>query len=880
MVDTFSQANTYLDDRGNVILSQRLDGVTWVNTVYNYNPYGQLTGFKDPYGVQTDYEIDAWGRINSITDAAGNEQAVEYDICNRTKKTYFIPYGGAAENHYVEVFDQWGRIIARKGFPDGFQSPAIQENYEYDLVGNLTLVTDARGNSTGFQYDALDRIIKVTTPLGEEIDCDYDRLGGLSQIKQYENDKTFLTVKLYDERGLLISHQPPAGNPTTFKYNAAGLPVEITDAAGKTASLSYDGSSSLIEKTVNQNTIKYYYDPLGGIGKYEVWAGAVQQESLSYDYTPLGLVGQRTAGAYSAQFEYDLLGNRTEVTDPFGYAVNYNYDNILHRLQSITSGDKTFTYEYYADGMIQAVNYPTLTGGGTLRTEMTYDNINRLKTLVNLKNGQVISQYAYTYDNNGNIVSVTENQTETTTYTYDALNRLTGITRPDGESIQYIYDSRGNRKQTSGVTLNEQEFIPADFVYNDWDELSAFTNTATSETYTYEYDAEGLRTKKISPTGTIRYHYDNNGRVIAESDASDQVIAQNIWGHKLLARKVDTSYYYYLYNGHGDVVQILDEAGNIVNSYAYDEWGNIRSKMETIANPIRYAGEYFDEESGLYYLRARYYDPSIARFISRDSYEGVVANPLSINQYIYCYNNPLIYCDPSGYYTQLDFSNWTGTAAQAAQLQALYTNYEAYNAGDIDADTARSNYTRIMDDYEKTTNGNSKAPKKKKNNPDPVATTATPTTPEKEAAVVEKVVVQPESKITSYDIGNVVNITTTAEGFSKGLGLNDLGKTLRKTNIVLDVIQTGVDVYEQTQKSQPFWKGAAKVAGHLVINIGTSFMIGTLAVAHGLAYVGSFGPEAIVTYPVITLSGSVSIYSTYRAGNEIQSVFDIWIDNM
>jgi RHS repeat-associated protein len=89
------------------------------------------------------------------------------------------------------------------------------------------------------------------------------------------------------------------------------------------------------------------------------------------------------------------------------------------------------------------------------------------------------------------------------------------------------------------------------------------------------------------------------------------------------------------------VVQVLDVNGIVVNSYSYDEWGNITSKTETIENPIRYAGEYYDEESGLYYLRARYYDPTTGRFISEDSNEGNVTNPLSLNLYTYCTNNPL-----------------------------------------------------------------------------------------------------------------------------------------------------------------------------------------------------------------------------------------------
>ena len=106
--------------------------------------------------------------------------------------------------------------------------------------------------------------------------------------------------------------------------------------------------------------------------------------------------------------------------------------------------------------------------------------------------------------------------------------------------------------------------------------------------------------------------------------------------------------YYYLYNGHGDVVQIIDKAGNILNHYEYDEWGNIADQIETIDNDFKYCGEIYDDETGLYYLRARYYDPSVGRFISEDSNEGNITNPLSLNLYTYCANNPVKYIDPSG----------------------------------------------------------------------------------------------------------------------------------------------------------------------------------------------------------------------------------------
>ncbi|SDG03376.1 RHS repeat-associated core domain-containing protein [Fontibacillus panacisegetis] len=128
--------------------------------------------------------------------------------------------------------------------------------------------------------------------------------------------------------------------------------------------------------------------------------------------------------------------------------------------------------------------------------------------------------------------------------------------------------------------------------------------------------------------------------------------ANYVWGPDRLLAKREASTnkkYYYLYNGHGDVVQIIDENGNTVNNYQYDEWGNILQQQEGIENPFKYAGEIQDEETGLYYLRARYYDPAVGRFVSKDTYEGELNNPLTLNLYTYVLNNPLIYTDPTGH---------------------------------------------------------------------------------------------------------------------------------------------------------------------------------------------------------------------------------------
>jgi len=308
--------------------------------------------------------------------------------------------------------------------------------------------------------------------------------------------------------------------------------------------------------------------------------------------------------------------------------------------------------------------------------------------------------------------------------------------------LNYQYDTRGNRIQTAGITLDETDFIPGEFTYNNWEELTSFAIDGGS-TYTYQYDAEGLRTYKTGPGSTTKYHYDLSGRVIAESNGAGNVTAQNIWGHKMLARKIGAAYYYYLYNGHGDVVQVIDESGNIKNSYTYDEWGNLRSISETIENPLRYCGEYFDEESGLYYLRARYYDPLIARFITKDSLEGDISNPLSMNQYTYCYNNPLIYADPSGHY--VDYAseaarmNIAQTGAWKDTVDQRLTDIgNKYMGGITDLDRIVS----ILQTVPTTTNGNystseavtSQPSPSSSTNPDKVSSAAQPTSAGKEDA--------------------------------------------------------------------------------------------------------------------------------------------------
>ncbi len=394
--------------------------------------------------------------------------------------------------------------------------------------------------------------------------------------------------------------------------------------------------------------------------------------AITYGYNTFGLVQSITHNSHQINYQYDTAG-RVSATDidSGNYSLNKYYKDRLEKVQ--TDGSLTINnsaaanavFNYNPDGTLESVTYPN-NGSNIIKTSYTYNGLNRLISVTNSKDGTPFSQYTYSYDNNGNITSVTD-LNGTTSYEYDVLNRLIEVIKGGATTQEYTYDARGNRENQTGVTAetNGNETLS----YNLWGQLVSVADS--TGTTTFEYSPTGLRVKK----GSKNYIYDTSGNLKAEADASNTITATYIWGgDRLLIKKLaNGTQYYYIYNGHGDVVQITDNAGNIVNSYEYDEWGNITSQTETIENEFKYAGQIYDSETGLYYLRARYYDPTTGRFISKDSNEGSIVNPLSLNLYTYCVNNPTKYVDPSGCSPYLSynklFQNWLADQLRAADAE-------------------------------------------------------------------------------------------------------------------------------------------------------------------------------------------------------------------
>ena len=358
----------------------------------------------------------------------------------------------------------------------------------------------------------------------------------------------------------------------------------------------------------------------------------------------------------------------------------------------------TSAYTYYDNGSLQSVLY----GDGS-REDYTFTSDNLLQTLINRKaDNTIIDSYVYTYDAAHNLLTKTDSR-GITSYTYDVLNRLSSVTEPSGKVTSYTYDASGNRAtqtvvlgtdttittytydplnrllgtvtqlngittetvaytydnngnqllQTHTATINGIPQTPIVKLANTYDLFNQLITTVTSDGVTVisTYNGDGLRVGK-SVNGTLtRYLYEYQRVVLEENYLGDQ-IGRNVYGINLLTRQVGGDILIYMYNGHADVTALLNTAGSIVATYYYDAFGNILDQTGVLSNNILYAGYQYDSETGLYYLNARMYDPVTARFMQEDTFTGDRNDPLSLNLYTYCHNEPLMYSDPTGHSAQ------------------------------------------------------------------------------------------------------------------------------------------------------------------------------------------------------------------------------------
>ena len=267
----------------------------------------------------------------------------------------------------------------------------------------------------------------------------------------------------------------------------------------------------------------------------------------------------------------------------------------------------------------------------TQKKAYTYDALNRIISEKDIDKEQEI---CYTYDNNGNILTKSVNGV-VTSYAYEeGTDRLTSY---GAETIGY--DGMGNPKSYRGSELT-------------WEKGRRLTSIKEGpEEVTFGYDVFGQRNQKTSGGETTNYVYEN-GKLLRQITGSE--VMTFIYGSEgIIGFKLGTSRYLYRKNVFGDVEEIYSAEGTLVGKYRYTAFGEceIETDANGIAtkNPFRYRGYYYDAETGLYYLKTRYYDPETGRFITIDDISYLAPDTINgLNLYAYCGNNPILYVDYNG----------------------------------------------------------------------------------------------------------------------------------------------------------------------------------------------------------------------------------------
>jgi len=522
----------------------------------------------------------------------------------------------------------------------------------YDLNGNILTSTDANGNVTINTYDALNRVLTSETVNPDDSSKNvsksytYDNMGRIT--KTTSNDVT--TTYAFDEMGR---------KHTESEYTADG----------------------------NYNVFRGYF--YVGISQYldEEITGlyhTLMYSDKKYEYDDeMRIVKVMESGNETVSYTYDANGNKKTETLANGVVSTYTYNN-ANRITKIEnkSGNtdiSSYEYSYYLDGSDACKIH---TENGIIEsTSYEYDGLKRLTEESVAVGSNTTDTYAYEYDDYGNRSRMTASGTEnyTTVYSYsDSNGSYTALLQKETKTVEaeenpldltsnvkytvYTYDANGNQitKTADGKTETN--------TYDGLNQLIGFTDGET--TSSYAYNVSGLRYEKTVNGQTINHVWDGSQQIVADIvenqfyEASCYIRGTNLVAKYNFFNGAKSEYTYYTQNAHGDVVNLTDAEGNVTKTYTYDAFGVEKNIDSSDTNAFRYCGEYYDTETGTIYLRARYYNPSIGRFISRDSYAGKASDPLSLNLYTYCRNNPIRYVDPSGHSFISDFGDKAKNAMQ------------------------------------------------------------------------------------------------------------------------------------------------------------------------------------------------------------------------
>ncbi len=623
-----------------------------------------------PPSGATVYAYDSRGNVLTVTDPVGNVTTNSYSAANRLCWTL----QGSSANACASA-------------------PSGSTQHTYDANGNGLTVTDPNGNLTTNTYDSHNRLCWTyqgsssnvcASPPSSSTQYTYDNNGSLTKLTQPSGA---IVTNTYDSHNRLCwTYQgsssnacasPPSGS-AKYTYDSNSNTLTATDTGSNVTTNTYDshnrlcwsykGTSSNACGTAPAGSTKYSYDadghklsltyPNGSVVVSQAY-NSLSQVCWTLESTSASSNACASAPSGSTTYTYDNVGNLKSEVLPNGVTNSYNYDpaNAISSISDMKGGTTIFAATLTRNANEQITKDTSQPSSPnvqyyqyTSKNQVCYEGSANSSACAT----PPVGAYAYTYDAGGNLTSNKGNiqmfnsQSEVcwagsiggstsctwmpsgdTSYAYNANGDRTSMVPWSGSATCYSYDSRSvlTQVQTGGGS-------------------GCSTPTIVG---TYTYDAYGLRTSKTVSGTTTNFNWDYNARLprlLQETSGSNTT--SYIYGPTGLPLEEilpSGSVYYYSHDALGSTRALTDSSGTSQNTYTYDPYGNLTASTGSVQNNLLFTGQYKDSETGFYYLRARYYDPVTAQFMTVDPIVGLTGQ-----RYAYVNGNPINNVDPSGKY--------------------------------------------------------------------------------------------------------------------------------------------------------------------------------------------------------------------------------------
>lgn len=557
------------DLMGRVLSTQRAGAIE----TFTYDQEGRLASRQLPSGALLNYAYDAFGQLLGVVNSASEKLNFNYDTEGKVLKTEIRNASGATLFSEVFSYDALGRKQTEK------DALGNQVSLYYDPNGQLTQRINPRNFSESYQYNSVGEIDRYQDQANGAVNFASDSRGNVIAVTE---QRGLTTSYNYDAFGHLVSQTSPETGTTQFVYDEQGNRIRRTDARGVITEYDYDPLNRLVavrypaDSALNQ---QFTYDQSApdnyGVGRLTGLTDA--SGSSSFGYNSLGLVSEKTvqlAGqTYQTRYHYNQAGLLSDITYPSGRQVRYSYDGI-GRVSAVYTRAYESSAEQLVVGSVSYLPFGPLAGysyGNGLQKTLAFNQAYQLITQ-DLQGQANPLSLVYDYDPNGNISNISDwtESASDESYSYDALDRLTQAETLN-RLISFSYDSVGNRLErlvNQAGELTTESYQMAD----DSNRLVQVSHSGkVNGTRQFSYDANGNRTSEVDLTGrqlVSDYGVDNRYSALSIDGQSVGQYQYNALGQRV-TKSAGTNTEHFHYDENGQLLAVSDASGNPTHEYIY-----------------------------------------------------------------------------------------------------------------------------------------------------------------------------------------------------------------------------------------------------------------------------------------------------------------------